>query len=331
MSASSIDRAIRILRSGGVVGIPTETVYGLAADATNPAAVKKIFSIKGRPGTNPLIVHVHDAAVARRYASVWDRRAEELARQFWPGPLTLVVPKAQSIVPEVTAGLQTVGLRAPDHPIALELLREFDGALAAPSANQSNRISPTTAAHVRQELGEAVELVLEGGPCRVGIESTVLDLSRRVPTILRPGAITAPQIAEIIGPVTTVEASVSPSIPAASPGQQPVHYAPAKPAIRFTIADAPQVVDWCRRHVHEPAAFLLLDRSPAMTFIEQAAAPGHAIWTMASEPGDYAREVYATLRQADATQATILFIELPPPDPPWQAVRDRLQRATRPL
>src|SRR5947209_14595900 len=123
VSASSIDRAVEILRSGGVVGIPTETVYGLAADATNAAAVKKIFAIKGRPGTNPLIVHVHDAAVARRYASVWDRRAEELAAAFWPGPLTLVVPKGESIMPEVTAGLETVGLRAPDHPVALELLR----------------------------------------------------------------------------------------------------------------------------------------------------------------------------------------------------------------
>jgi L-threonylcarbamoyladenylate synthase len=331
VSASSIDRALEILRSGGVVGIPTETVYGLAADATDSGAVKKIFSVKGRPGTNPLIVHVHDAAVARRCASVWDRRAEELARRFWPGPLTLVVPKAQSIVPEVTAGLQTVGLRAPDHPVALELLREFDGALAAPSANRSNRISPTTADHVRQELGEQVELVLDGGPCRVGIESTVLDLSRPVPSILRPGAITVPQIAEIIGPVTTVEASISPLIPAISPGQQPVHYAPTKPAIRFTIPDAPKVADWCCRHVDEPAAFLVLDHSPAMTVIEQAAAPGHAIWTMPAEPGDYARAVYATLRQADATEATILFLELPPPDPPWQAVRDRLQRATRPL
>jgi L-threonylcarbamoyladenylate synthase len=331
VSASSIDRAVEILRSGGVVGIPTETVYGLAADATNAAAVKKIFFIKGRPGTNPLIVHVLDAAVARRYASVWDRRAEELAAAFWPGPLTLVVPNGESIVPEATAGLQTVGLRAPDHPVALELLREFDGALAAPSANRSNRISPTTAAHVRQELGEAVELVLDGGPCRVGIESTVLDLSRRVPTILRPGAVTAPQIAEIIGTVTTVEASVSPSIPAASPGQQPVHYAPTKPAIRFNTSEAPKAADWCRRHAHEPAVFLLLDRSPAFTVIEQAASPGHAIWTMPAEPADYARDVYATLRRADATEATVLFIELPPPDPRWQAVRDRLQRATRAL
>lgn len=331
MSDALIRRAVQILREGGVVGMPTETVYGLAADATNAAAVAKIFQIKGRLSTNPLIVHVRDAETARRCAKVWDQRAEALARAFWPGPLTIVVPKAESIAAEVTAGLDTVGLRAPDHPLALELLREFDGAVAAPSANRSNRISPTTAEHVRHDLGEAVELVLDGGPCRVGIESTVLDLSRSAPTILRPGAITAAEIAGVIGPVVTVEADVEATVPAASPGQQPVHYAPTTPAIRFVASEAPKVAEWCRHHAHEAAVFLLICGSPSVPILQEAAASCHSIVKMPAAPSDYARDLYARLRQADATHATVLFIEFPPSDPAWQAIRDRLRRATRPL
>src|SRR5436305_14927180 len=168
---SDISKAIEILRTGGLVAFPTETVYGLGADATNPAAVRKIFAAKGRPATNPLIVHVADEAVARKYAAIWPAAASRLAGKFWPGPLTLVVAKHPSIPSEATAGRQTVGLRAPDHPLALELLRGFAGAVAAPSANRSTRISPTTAEHVREELGDRIDLILDGGPCRVGIES----------------------------------------------------------------------------------------------------------------------------------------------------------------
>ena len=171
--SEQIDQAVSILRRGGIVAFPTETVYGLGADATNPRAVDRIFQIKGRPSTNPLIVHVADGQVARRYASEFPVAATKLVARFFPGPLTIVLPKAPSIVDEVTAGLDTVGLRSPNHPLALELLRRFDGAIAAPSANKSTRVSPTTAQHVRDELGEAVALLLDGGPCEVGIESTV--------------------------------------------------------------------------------------------------------------------------------------------------------------
>jgi L-threonylcarbamoyladenylate synthase len=203
MSPGSTDTgaAAAVLRRGGLVAFPTETVYGLGADATNADAVTKIFAAKGRPSTNPLIVHVADAAVARRYATAWPPAAAQLADRFWPGPLTLVLPKAPDIVPAVTAGLNTVGLRVPDHPVALQLLREFGGAVAAPSANRSNRVSPTTADHVREELGDAVDLVLDGGPCRVGIESTVLDLTTERPTILRPGGLSREQIEAVVGPV----------------------------------------------------------------------------------------------------------------------------------
>src|SRR5271170_4403605 len=171
---AEIERAVEILRSGGLVAFATETVYGLGADATNARAVAKIFSIKGRPTTNPLIVHVADVSVAKRYVTAWPESAERLARAFWPGPLTMVLPKSEAIVPAVTAGLPTVAIRCPDHPIALALLKKFSGPIAAPSANRSNRISPTTADHVRREFGNDVDLILDGGDCRVGIESTVV-------------------------------------------------------------------------------------------------------------------------------------------------------------
>ena len=187
---NEIKEAVRIVRAGGLVAFPTETVYGLGADATNPAAVGKIFQAKGRPPTNPLIVHVADIAVGKKYAAEWPKTAQLLAEKFWPGPLTLVLLKSRSIVDEVTAGKNTVGLRVPNHPLALELLRQFNGPLAAPSANRSTRVSPTTAQHVHDELGDKVDLILDGGPCTVGIESTVLDLTVDPPIILRPGAIT---------------------------------------------------------------------------------------------------------------------------------------------
>src|SRR5947207_69544 len=205
---SDVTEAVKILRRGGLVAFPTETVYGLGADATNADAVAKIFAAKGRPATNPLIVHVAGADVARRYAADWPVAASHLAQAFWPGPLTLVVPRGATIVSQVTAGGDTVGLRVPAHPLALELLRAFDGPVAAPSANKSNRVSPTAAQHVRDELGDAVDLVLDGGPCTVGIESTVLDLTGERPVILRPGGVQRRKIETILGPVDVFGGSV---------------------------------------------------------------------------------------------------------------------------
>jgi L-threonylcarbamoyladenylate synthase len=324
-----IARAVEILRGGGLVAIPTETVYGLAADATNESAVRRLFEVKGRPATNPVIVHVSDANVARRYAGQWPEPADKLARAFWPGPLTLVVPKSQAIVPQVTAGLATVGLRSPDHPLTLELLRAFDGALAAPSANRSNRVSPTTAEHVRQELGSAVDLVLDGGPCQVGIESTVLDLTRQPPAILRPGAVTRDEIAAVIGGVDVEEGTAPADQPAASPGRQAVHYAPTTPAYRFALDEAPRVVAWCRQHPHERAAFLLLDSIVGMGFIKPAMSPAHVLVPMPATPVGYARELYAELRRADAMDVGAIFLELPPATSRWAGARDRVWRATR--
>jgi len=225
-----IAKAVNILRHGGLVAFATETVYGLGADATNALAIQKIFDAKGRPSTNPLIVHVADVEIAKRHTTAWPLAADQLAEKFWPGPLTLVLPKSPAIVAEVTAGRGTVGLRVPNHPLALELLRAFDGAVAAPSANRANHISPTSAADVKAELGDRVDLILDGGPCAVGIESTVIDLTGDRPRILRPGGISREQIEKIIGPVDLIRESVDAETSAASPGQQARHYSPTTPA-----------------------------------------------------------------------------------------------------
>lgn len=325
-----VSDAARALRAAGLVAFPTETVYGLGADATNSAAVHKIFAAKGRPSTNPLIVHVSDSQVAKRYARHWPAKADALASRFWPGPLTLVVFKNDSIVPEVSAGRDTVGLRAPDHPLALELLRAFDGPVAAPSANRSNRVSPTTADHVRSELGDAVDLILDGGPCKVGIESTVLDLTTAIPTILRPGAVTREQIERVIGAVEMFGGHVDASQSAKSPGQQPVHYSPITPAYRFHFGQVDQVRRWLATHPNQ--AVIVLRMQGEDSFADMGSTVSAvSIQSMPANPVDYARELYATLRLVDAKRAGAIFIELPPLSPQWLAVRDRLVRATRPM
>ncbi len=330
---SEIERAVAILRRGGLIGFPTETVYGLGANATNTKAIERIFVVKGRPSTNPLICHVADAEVARRYAGEWPEVAQRLADVFWPGPLTLVLEKKPVIVDEVTAGLSTVGLRAPDHPLTLELLREFNGALAGPSANRSNHISPTTAEHVREELGERVDLILDGGPCRVGIESTVLDLTQRVPRILRPGGVSNEEIEEVIGAVEMVSEMGDTSRAAMSPGQMARHYSPRKPAYRFAHADRERVLQEFEADPTARFSVLLIDatvRGVMFPADENRLGPGWK-FTLPAAPVAYARNLYATLRLMDEGDADAIYVEMPPNDAEWAAVRDRLLRATRPL
>lgn len=314
---SEIQQAVEVLRSGGLVAFPTETVYGLGADATQAEAVERIYEVKGRPTTNPIIVHVADIERARRYAVQWPEAAQKLAEQFWPGPLTLVVPKSPQIVDQATAGLKTVGLRVPNHPVALELLRAFDGAIAAPSANRSARVSPTTAQHVRDELGDLVQLVLDGGPCEVGIESTVLDLSGDMPRILRPGMVTRTMIEQVIGPVQASRSVTDATQPALSPGQQPVHYAPVTPAYRYTATQA-------SRLAAEGAGIIDIGQIDQPRQIE-------SVITLPADPEQYARHFYAALRTLDAMGLRAIYVEMPPDSPPWIAVRDRIRRATRPL
>lgn len=319
---NDIDRASDLLRRGGLVAFPTETVYGLGADATHSAAVRRIFTAKGRPATNPLIIHVADATTARRYATIWPESAERLAATFWPGPLTLVLPKASVIVPEATAGRDTVGLRVPNHPLALQLLRAFGGPVAAPSANRSNHISPTEAKHVRQELGDAVDLILDGGPCQVGIESTVLDLSVAHPTVLRPGHVTREQIESVIGPVELFSGSIQSHIAAASPGQQLRHYSPHTPAYHFELNERDAILAALAQSSERVAVMMQGRIESSSTSIVPIVAP--------TNPTGYARSLYGTLRLLDQNAYSAIWIELPPATPQWLAIRDRLIRATQP-
>ena len=314
---NDVARAVQLLHAGRLVAFPTETVYGLGADATSADAVRRIFAAKGRPATNPLIAHVPSVDVAKRYAALWPDAAQRLADALWPGPLSIVLPKTDAIVTEVSAGRATVGLRVPNHPLALELLRAFDGPVAAPSANRSNRISPTTAAHVRDELGNTVDLILDGGPCAVGIESTVIDLSGDTPTILRPGGASRAVIEAIIGPVAIFSGAVAHDVAAVSPGQHSVHYAPVTPAYRF---DAPQ-----RGLVDPNGAGMMVAGHGDET---ERSGP---IVAMSRHPEAYAHDFYAVLRELDAMGLNAIFIELPPDTPAWHAVRDRITRATRPF
>jgi L-threonylcarbamoyladenylate synthase len=316
-----IQEAVEILSRGRLVAFPTETVYGLGADATKADAVRRIFAAKGRPSTNPLICHVADASIARRYARSWPDAASRIVARFWPGPISIVLPKTDEIVSEVTAGRDTVALRAPDHPLALELLRAFDRPVAAPSANKSNHVSPTTAAHVRDELGDTIDIILDGGPCQVGIESTVLDLSSERPVILRPGGISRSQIEEVIGPVDVFGGSVDRSTAAMSPGQQEKHYAPHTPSIRFETSQRGLILADTEGH---PNGIMVVSASDSV----QRDGPIIAMPKLAEL---YARHFYGVLRELDQMGLHTIYIEVPPDRPEWAAVRDRIRRATRAL
>jgi L-threonylcarbamoyladenylate synthase len=310
--------AVARLRSGGLVAFPTETVYGLGADALNPAAIARVFALKGRPAVNPLIVHVPDEAAARGLAATWPAAARTLTQAFWPGPLTIVVPKSPKIADSVTAGGPTVALRAPAHHLTLALLEAFGGPLVGPSANPSGRVSPTRAEHVRASFTEDEVQVLDGGPCRGGIESTVITLAEPTPRILRPGLISAEQIsAAIRAPVIDAAPPAAPSVgPLPAPGQLPVHYAPAAPAVLVETADLPAALS-----ATGPMALLALSPRPA--------AAGIHLIPMPTEPAAYASRLYAALREADDLHPALIIIERPPTQGPiWAAITDRLARAT---
>ncbi|HEX5125659.1 MAG TPA: L-threonylcarbamoyladenylate synthase [Rhodocyclaceae bacterium] len=305
-----INRAAALLRAGELVALPTETVYGLGADAANPDAVAKIFAAKGRPADHPLIVHLADANNIVNWAREVPKEALALARAFWPGPLTLILKKEADVLDIVTGGQDTVGLRVPDHPVALALLRKFGGGIAAPSANRFGRISPTTVAHVREELGERVAVILDGGPCDVGIESTILDLSRGEPVILRPGMIGLDAIAAVIGRRPRLP-QTSDNTPRVS-GSLAAHYAPRTPmtiASIETLVGAPADCAILSRTIERPA------RLHAMSIQAPVDAQG------------YAHDLYANLRALDASGATRILVEDLPDSPDWDAVRDRLGRA----
>ncbi len=314
---SEIAQAVALLRAGELVAFPTETVYGLGADAANPAAVARIFAAKGRPADHPLIVHLPSAAHLSHWAREVPVEAEKLAAAFWPGPLTLILKRQPNVPDAVTGGQDTVGLRVPNHPLALELLQAFDGGIAAPSANRFGRISPTTAEHVREELGSRVPLVLDGGACPVGIESTILDLSRGVPVLLRPGAIGAADIAGVLGraPETAAPQAEAPRVS----GSLDAHYAPRTP-LQLVSSDG---LLFALRN-----ALVAGEKVAVLAPSAQAISHELVAWKQSpAEPAGFAHELYASLRELDALGCVRILVQQPPAGEAWLAVNDRLRRA----
>jgi len=309
-----MQEAAEALRGGGLVAFPTETVYGLGADAENPAAVARIFAAKGRPAEHPLIVHIANPGQLTHWAKDIPPAAWLLAQRYWPGPLTLILRRASRVPDIVTGGQDTVGLRVPDHPLALALLKAFGGGIAAPSANRFGRVSPTTAAHVREELGEAMDFILDGGPCRVGIESTILDLSGHQPRLLRPGAVTIAEIEAILEQPIAQSGNDAPR----APGMLHSHYAPETP---ICLVPAANLDTAARRRLAQGqrAAVLAMPATLLATACHRQDMPTH--------PAGWARALYARLRALDAQRFDCILIEVPPIGADWQAVRDRLERA----
>jgi L-threonylcarbamoyladenylate synthase len=298
---SEIEQAARIIREGGLVAFPTETVYGLGANALDAIALRKIFKLKGRPSTSPLIVHVASVEQAKELAAEWLPEADRLARQYWPGPLTIVVPKKSVIPDEVTAGLPTVGLRMPRHPVALELLREAGVPIAAPSANRFTQLSPTTAEHVREAFGAETPFLLDGGPCEVGLESTVIAVTQEGLEVLRPG------MAQV-GNAAAAAAGEKEGAAHRSPGQHRKHYSPRTRIVLVHGGHLPR---------DGRGAYLWLGYN--------AAAAGKQ--RMPEKPEAYAAELYSALHKFDRQGFDWIAVELPPDDPEWAAIRDRLVRA----
>jgi L-threonylcarbamoyladenylate synthase len=294
---NEVARAAALIRAGELVAFPTETVYGLGANALDPAAIEKIYVAKGRPPSSPLIVHVASIEMARSLVREWPERAEKLVRKFWPGPLTLVLPKKPHVPDRLTAGLDTVGIRMPAHPIAQALIRESGVPIAAPSANPFTQLSPTTAQHVRHALGGHVAMVLDGGPSKVGIESTVLSLAGSDAVLLRPGMVTQSEIEALIGPVRVLGSATEGAH--ASPGLHRRHYSPKTPLILVERGQPP------------PSGRGICLQMPA-------------------DPREYAAVLYQRLHEADSEGWDWIAIERPPSGEEWAAIRDRLERAAGP-
>lgn len=315
-----IERAAQLLRGGALVAFPTETVYGLGADARNPEAVRRMFAVKGRPAEHPVIVHLADADLLPRWARNVNASAEALADAFWPGPLTLVLPRAPTVLDVVTGGQKSVGVRVPAHPIAHALLERLlalggDG-IAAPSANRFGRISATNARHVADEFGDAIALVLDGGSSRHGIESTIVDLTTDDPVLLRPGAITVEALRRVLGTAPRVASSQSPR----ASGTLESHYAP-RTAARLVAPE--DITGALAASTQSAADIAVLARSVAKP-------TGFAgTWIVAPEGSiAYARDLYANLRTLDARGAQEIWIETPPEGADWFAVNDRVRKAT---
>lgn len=314
--AEAIARAARLLREGGIVAFPTETVYGLGVDARNADALHRMYAIKGRPADHPVIVHVDGLESAQAWTAEMPDGARALARAFWPGPLTLIVPRANGVLDAITGGQPSVGLRAPAHPVARALLAAFGGAIAAPSANRFGHVSPTTARHVADDLGDGVDLILDGGACEVGIESTIVAFTTDTPMLLRPGGVPVEAIADVLGQAPLARDATAPR----ASGTLPSHYAPRTPASLVApdalIAELGQLEERDER----VAVLAITARRPDAF---------ESVWIGApADPTMYARLLYANLRTLDVADADSILIEQVPQTSAWRAIDDRLTRAT---
>jgi L-threonylcarbamoyladenylate synthase len=322
VSESDVDRAVAALRAGCLVAFPTETVYGLGADAENPAAVARVFAVKGRPTNHPLIVHLASAAELEQWAVHVPSAAYRLAEACWPGPLTLLLQKSARVPSATSGGLPTVGLRVPSHPLALELLRRFGGGVAAPSANRFGRVSPTRAEHVRADLGADVDVVLDGGACAVGVESTILDLSADTPILLRPGGVTLAQLESLLG------VKVSRHVPAGvrAPGLLASHYAPRA---RVELTEPNELVARASALLAQGArvAVLVTAHDPRTAL---AGLPGARLLDLGESDGDAAQRLYSALRQADEAGADVVLGSFPAAEGLGEALADRLTKAAAP-
>ncbi|MFE3203106.1 L-threonylcarbamoyladenylate synthase [Embleya sp. NPDC059237] len=318
-STDDIEKAAAVLRAGGLVALPTETVYGLGADAEDPAAVARIFQVKGRPPSHPLIVHIGGAEQLDDWVKDVPATARLLAEHFWPGPLTLVLRRGSRVPLEATGGLETVAVRVPDHPVALALLAAFGGGVTAPSANRFGRVSPTTANDVRAEFGEAVDFVLDGGPCEVGVESTIVDVTGDVPSILRPGGVTREDLEAVLG----FPLSVPSTSPIRVPGRHPSHYAPQA---RVVLVEPEKIVaeaELARDLGHRVGVFL-----PAP--LTGTPVRAHAVVAVPASTAAYARGLYGFLRRLDRQGCDLIIASLPEEEGLGLAIANRLRRAAGP-
>ncbi|MDD2660370.1 MAG: L-threonylcarbamoyladenylate synthase [Methylococcales bacterium] len=319
---AAIDFAVNLLRQGRLVAFPTETVYGLGADASNPDAVRRIFQAKGRPADHPLIVHIPAIECLSDWALTVPDAARQLAARFWPGPLAMILNKRPGVPLVVTGGQHTVGLRMPDHPVALSLLKAFGGGIAAPSANRFCRISPTQAVHVEEELGDAVDLILDGGACQVGVESTIVDLSGNRPKLLRPGHITRQDIEAVLQTgliIASPHSEQTNQSEIRAPGMMAVHYAPLTLAMLCPVDCLPEMIQELNSRNKKTGvlAYSLKQADNALTRLVR----------MPKRADDYAHALYAALRELDSLQLDMILVEQPPGAEAWRAINDRLSKA----
>jgi L-threonylcarbamoyladenylate synthase len=320
----AVRRAAELLRVGEVVALPTETVYGLTANALDKKAVAKIFQIKGRPANNPIIVHVADNEMAKRCVKNWPELADKLSKSFWPGPLTIVLPRSKAISDIVVAGGETVGIRWPSHPFIQAVIRECNFPLAAPSANLSNQISPTNAEHVRKSLGGKIPLIVDGGQSQVGIESTVLDLNANPPQILRPGMIHAESLSAVCGEVQGPKSKIqSPDSALRSPGLLKRHYSPKAKLLVLNWRDDADLKSQIANHKSQiqNCHVIVHTKIPSDENFSGVSMIPH-------DAEAFARAIYAELHRCDGAGADLIIVEAPPDLPEWSGIADRLRRAS---